>query len=518
MNIKKIVLVLMSGVVFSVVSKPETRTERMQKRKEAREQIRESVERVYKKGRVLDEIAYAQQENHVLTREASVAGWEQRTADRLKKDEMRGRFAHTYTAPVVPAALHRFWGTHCASVQYGVSYVGNGFNSDGAVVDSSVVRFGKEPLVSDLLLASKMSLREGARSGAGCEFLQDLATTPIHFQAAVTTHECAVSYSLGMARNRVQIGACIPILHQIRSLRMLPQLTSSTQALLRDRSFDEEDVVRNNIFRDFYGLSVRDMVHDVISRKNMRYQESVSHTSLGDVSLFAMVNFFPWRLDRWTVSVECIVPGSTTIDGTVFYPLMPSSDGGISIKVSSSIVGRKTLFGAPYMTVASRYYLPVTVNRRVPRMVSLVDASSLPSTEVFGTEVTFLPSVTTVITETALPDFAAQTAVVALRPGFGLDVRFGSVVKPFLSPALQIDIYYHLHMRGSDELRAELSRDEWNTDALLSPVHRSQHSLGLACTYQPTQSVTLRAGVKGVVGGRSMPLELVAFVGLSGVA
>jgi hypothetical protein len=518
MSTKKLLLALVGSLTLSVIGEPATRSERMKKRKEVRSHIRADVERIYKKGRILDEIAHAQQENDALTREALVAGWAQRAVDRIKKDEMRGRFAHTYSAPVVSPALHRFGGTHCAAAQYELSYVGNGFSDDGTVVDSSVVRFGKKPLISDLLLASKMSAHAAATPGAGCEFLQDLADTPLHFQVATTTHECAISYTLGMARNRFQIGCCVPVRHQIRSLRMVPQLTSTTQALLRDRSFDEDDVIRNDIFRDFYGLSVRDMVIDVISRKNMEYNESLSHTSLGDVSFFATVNFFPWRLDRWTVSVECIVPGETTINASDFYPLMPSSEGGTSIKVSTSVVGMRTKLGTPYMTLAGRYYLPVTIRRRVPRMVSVSEVSSLPSTEVFGDEISFDPLLTTVVAETTLADFASQTAVAGLRPGFGLDVRFGSVIKPFASPLLQLDVYYALHMRGSDELRAGLARDEWNTDAILSPVHRSQHRVGVGLTYQPTQHCTLRCGVNGIVAGRSMPLELVAFVGLSAVA
>jgi|GEM_PF-2925615 len=513
---KKLLLVLLSGIVFSAVGEP-TRGDRMKKRKEVREHIRADVERLYKKGRVLDEIAHAQQQNEILTRDALVAGWDQRTVDSLKKHESRGRFAHVYTAPALPEALHRFWGTHCALVEYGLSYVGNGFNEDGSVVDSSVVRFGKEPLISDIVLASKMSALETATPGAGCEFLQDLVATPIHFQASVTTHECALSYSLGMARNRVQMGVRVPVRHQIRSLRTIPQLTSSTQALLRDRTFGADDVIRNDIFRDFYGLSVRDMIIDVISRKNMRYVESLSHTSLGDVSLFATVNFFPWRLDRWTISVECIIPGKTEIDGMMFYPLMPSSDGGMSIKVSTGFVGRKTAMGALYMTLAGRYYVPVTLNRRVPRMVTLSEASSLPSSEVYGDEINFEPLLTTVVAETSLADFAAQTALASLRPGFGLDVRVGSVIQPFASPLVQVDMYYQLHMRGSDELRAGLSRNEWNTDALASPVNRSQHSIGMACTYQPTQHLSLRAGLQGVVAGRSLPLELRVSFGLMGV-
>jgi hypothetical protein len=516
MVIKKLLLVLLSGIVFSAVGEP-TRGDRMKKRKEVRQHIRADVERLYRKGRVLDEIAHAQQENEILTREALVAGWAQRAVDALKKHESRGRFAHVYTAPAVPEALHRFWGTHCASVEYALSYVGNGFNEDGTVVDSSVVRFGKEPLVSDIVLASKMSVLETARPGAGCEFLQDLVATPIHFQASVTTHECAISYSLGMARNRIQMGVRVPVRHQIRSLRTIPQLTSSTQALLRDRTLDLDDVIRNDIFRDFYGLSVRDMIIDVLGRKNMQYGELVSHTSLGDVSFFTTVNFFPWRLDRWTFSIECMVPGETTIDGTIFYPLMPSSDGGVSIKLSSGFIGRKTVLGSPYMTVAGRYYLPVTLNRRVPRMVSLSEASSLPSSEVYGDEINFEPLLTTVVAETSLADFAGQTAVASLRPGFGLDVRVGSVLRPFASPLLQVDMYYYLHMRGSDELRAGLSRNEWNTDALASPVNRSQHSIGMACTYQPTQHLSLRAGLQGVVAGRSLPLELRVSFGLTGV-
>jgi len=150
-------------------------------------------------------------------------------------------------------------------------------------------------------------------------------------------------------------------------------------------------------------------------------------------------------------------------------------------------------------------------------MVTLSDASSLPSSEVYGDEINFEPLLTTVVAETSLADFAAQTALTSLRPGFGLDVRVGSVIQPFASPLVQVDMYYHLHMRGSDELRAGLSRNEWNTDALASPVNRSQHSIGMACTYQPTQHLSLRAGLQGVVAGRSLPLELRAFLGLTGV-
>lgn len=504
-------LTVASGLVFA----GKDRAERVKERSATRTSIRADLEKKFEKARTLDAIASAQQESRVLTRDALASAWAQREKDRLARDTIRGRYAHTYVVPTWSTATDRFYGAHSASVDYAFSYVTSGFDSTGAIVDSSVVRFGKEPLLQDIIVASKLAIAaDTTTTGVGYEFLQDLSKTRIPVQASIETHECAFAYTLGIAKNTFQFGVRVPLRQQFRSLHIVPELSKAERDSIRETL--DDGTTRNNLFRDLYGISVVAMMVDIIEQKNMAYREKLSHASMGDVSFFTTLNLYPWRLDRWTISAEIIVPGQKTIDNNYFYPLLPSSNGCLSGRLSTGFVGKKTVLGVPHMMVSCQTYFPTSINCRVPRMVTATSVTSLPSTEVFGQEVTFASPINVFTPETTIADFAAQTTEAWIRPGFALDLRVGSVVTPFISPLMQLDLFYHFHMRGSDELRQGLSPSSWYTNALVSDPYRVQHNVGFSFVYEPNPHVLVRTGIETVITGRSMPIEIVARFAIGG--
>ncbi len=500
---------LLTSVANSLVAR-DSRAERLKIHKETRAQVRADADVKFKKARTIDSIAAAQQENRVLSREALVSAWAQREKEKVHRHTSWGQYAHVFMAPQWETSMQRFFGSHMATVEYSYAHVSRGFNDAGEIVDNSVVRFGKQAQLRDILLASKIMSTPSTLPAAGGEFLEQLSSLDIPFQSSLDTHECALNYQIGFANNRFQIGVHVPLRHQVRTIRSIPYLMPSQQTLLNDRDAetDNPQVARNEIFRSLYGVSVPAMIEDVIQRKNMVYREYLRQASVGDMSFFATLNFFPWRLDRWSVSAELIVPGKKDVDTNYFYPIIPESRGFLSAKMSTGFVGRKTMIGAPHLMASCQIYIPTDVKMRVPRMVSLVGDATLPSTEVFSQEVTFNEPPTFKIPECSIPDFASHTAVATLRPGFALDFRVGSVIHPFISPLIECDVYYHFHMRGSDEVRSELSVSDWYPEALASVPYRAQHRIGLSVIYQPTAHLSLKGGISGVVAGRSMPLDV----------
>jgi len=503
---------LVTSVVNGLVAGREKRADRIKAHKETRSLVRADLDAKFKKARTIDSIAAAQQESRLLSRQALVSAWAQREKEKLDRHTAWGNFAHVYMAPDWDLSMQRFYGNHSTSLEYTYSYLSHGFNEAGDVVDSSMVRFGKNPTLSDISLASKLSLTDNATPAAGCEFLRDLAHTELPFQASLSTHECALGYQLGLFDNRLQVGVRVPLRQYVRSLRVVPELTSSVQAKLRgrDASEDSNDTAPyNGVFRSYYGLSISAMMADVAAQQNMIFREHLTHSAVGDISFFTTLNFFPWRLDRWTVSAELIVPAEKEVDNRYFYPVVPESRGFLSGKVSTGFMGRQTIVGAPHLMVSCQVYVPTSVKTRVPRIITAAGVAAFPENELFGQDLSFDPTRNINAPECTIADFASKTAVASMRPGFALDFRVGTVLHPFVSPLVECDVYYHFHMRGSDELRAGLSASDWYTKPLESVAYRAQHRLGVSLAYQPTSHVLLRAGINGVVAGRSMPLEVV---------
>jgi len=502
---------------FSTVAAKTSRFARVNKRKIAQLEKRAALEEGFKRFSTLDLITSAQQESATLTRDALSESWSERNKQKLDRDTERGRYAHMYPMPAWPQAMQCFVGNHSLTAAYTYQHRASAFDEAGSVVDPSVLRFGGERKLRDLLLASKMVTDSGASAGSGHEFLEDLAAQPMPFQSVHDKHVISFSYTLGMFENKLQLGLVVPLQQQIRTIRLIPEVTTSAQAALRDRSVEVDSSALNNwLFREYYGLSVTDMMEDIIRQRNMIYQERLSQASVGEVSFFAALNFFPWRLDRWTVSGEVIVPGVKSVDWSRFYPFIPESQGVISGRFSTGFVGRKTLIGSPHFKASFQVYAPASIVRRVPRMVTATSASYLPETEVYGDGVLFDPLTDISEPETVVADFASQTVLSYVRPGFVANVRAGSVITPFISPLIEADFYYSFTLRGSDELRAGLSTADWYTQALLSKPYRAEHRLGCALVYAPNKNISITCGVEGVVAGRNVPIEIALAASISG--
>ncbi len=466
---------------------------------------------VFLSGHVKDDIAAAEREGLVLTRQALVASWKAQEEARIEADVVLGRYAHVYCEPLWQKALRRFDGTCSVAADYSFSYLANGYDGEGDLVNSAVVRFGKQPVLSDILVASALSNHSNATPGVGYEFLQDLSGTQIPIQASIFTHECELSCLIGFAKNAFQIGVRLPLRQQFRTISIVPTLTNSMRSLLRTTT--DAEPLRNGQFRDFYGVSVAAMIEDVIAEKNMIYRENHSRSSIGDISFVAAMHTAPMGVERLSWSAELLVPGERVIEDSYFYSLVPESLGCLSARISSGLIAKKTAFGSPYVSVSGQAYFSSSINYRVPRIISLTGANALPEKEVFGAELSFFPVVTLSVPETTIADFAAQITTTNVRPGFVFCFQTGSVIHPFASPLLQLDVYYRLRLQGANEVGNGLSPFVWNTSALVSSKRRAAHVLGASLVYQPTSSVLVRAGFEGVVAGRSVPVEVT--VGLS---
>lgn len=486
----------------------------------AQEQAR--LERAQNKKRswLTEKLLGERRKNMLLEREATIAAWQERAAQQNEQDASFGKFAHLFPVPAWPRPLQFSFEPDQLRVEYSVSRANRGTNKDGAVVDIAQLALGGEPQIQDILLASKMATASGATPAVGYEFLQDLAKTKLNFMASHIKRQVVLSYAHGVMDNALTLGVELPLVEQMRHLRVWPDVSDAARSNLRDRQVVEvvdggDDILRNDVFRDLYGINVQNFLEDVLVRKGMRFDPHVHQFSVGDVTAYATVSLFPQRLERLQCGVSVEIPVATDADERFFYPLELGNGGFVAARAYAGALTKETNWGYLHGMISCKVALPATVTRRVARKVVLPATESLSATEVFGQEVTFAVARDVNEPEVLLAQFAGQTTRITLRPGIETDIRLGSVIPGCVFEALQADIFYHFHSRTADTVYKNLPIEQWDTSPFSDIGLRMQHCAGVHLTYQPSDHVELRAGLNGVFVARALPLTWSVMTALS---
>jgi len=447
--------------------------------------------------------------------------WSEQEKRRVEQDKARGCFAHVYAQPTWQSALNRFDGSQFLGVTYTQAYELNGFDAQGTSVNSSVVRFGAQPTFGDICLASKIATQVFTATptlgspAQGSEYLTQMVNTPIPFVASITTSEYALSYTAGFFNNQLQCGLRVPVQQQCRELEVVPGLNSVIQTDLSSLQLGT-NTFNNQNFRAWYGVSIPAMIQDVVQQKGMRYRANLSQVAVGDMSFFVTVHQKAPGVERWSLSFEALVPGDKGIANDYFYPLLPESFGCVSGRVTAGMLSEKTAIGLLHMMTGLQVYMPSKVFMRVPRIAQATNVITMPAAEVFGADVHFSPRFSYAVPETTVADFADTVTEVSYQPGAIAEVRFGNVINPFISPLMQLDVYYRFKARTANTLSDELTQSLWYSQALITAGFRTQHFIGFNWTYQPSRHCMVRAGAEAVVGGRSAAQEVRMTVALSG--
>lgn len=445
----------------------------------------------------------------LLARTAAIEAWRDRVEQQYKKDISFGKYAHLYPVPAWPRPLQFFSSPNQCMIEYQISRANRSFTPRGGVRDVAALVVGDAPKISNFLWASARAAESGVTPSFGAEFLSDLADTELVFAASHVARQMNLSYALSFRSNTITLGIEMPFIEKMRHMRVWPNTTEAVRDQLRSEEAAGALQV-NDKFRRLYGVDVHAFIEDVMAYKGMRFDQHVHQFSVGDTELFGTINFFPQRLERWQIGASLTIPTAKKTDDRFFYPLQLGNGGFVDLKGYASVLGKKSKVGYAHAMASVTYGLPATVTRRMPRYVTYANRSA----EIYGSEISGTASQTSE-PETTISAFAQQTTQVTLRPGAQVDLRFGSVIQPFVSEAVQADIYYHVHIAFADELHKGLAAELWYTDDLISDTAASQHQVGVQLSVQPDANFQFRCGLLGTLGGTSAPMTWVGTASLS---
>ena len=323
-----VALVLSICGISCVYGQQVSRAERIQARVVAQEMQRLETAQKRKSGTVAHTIHSARRHADVLARSAAIAAWQERSEQQYESDISFGKYAHLYPIPAWPIALQFFNSRYKCDAQYTLSRANRCFTGSGSLVDIAHLTLGESPEIKDILLASSLALESDATPAAGHEFLADLARTPLIFSASHVTRQLDLSYAVSLRNNSITFGARIPLVEKMRHMRVWPDVDDTARSYLRDRTVDEvTGVVRNNVFRELYGINVTTYIQDILEQKGMRFEPHVHQFSVGDIELFGTATIFSFWVERWQVGAQLTLPIAKQTDERFFYPLELGNGG-----------------------------------------------------------------------------------------------------------------------------------------------------------------------------------------------
>jgi hypothetical protein len=379
------------------------------------------------------------------------------------------------------------------------------YGSSGGTKDISHKIFQEGAIyLKDIVLASKLiDLGAAAVAADKYNFLEILKDQLFKFDASIDEQSFAFSYIRHFLEGDISLGLQLPIVRRAHKIK----LTSSLTAQLRDQLESE-----STDFFTTYPNGLIDLLKDILSKKNINFNESDSEGGLGDLSLFANYEVPTRHCERCFVGVRALLPTSRSRDVYKLWDPELGNGGFTELSLFGSLLFNQSRWFNPHCFLQATYVVPATVFRRVPKTVSNTDIESVSNAKkkfgddfmIYGNGVKYLstePEFSQL--DTTVRRFSDETRKTKVHPGGNLFLRVGNMIEEAFSERLFFDTFYELFAKWRDYIGFRRDDDVYEPSLLVNNTYEVAHRVGANLSWQADDSWRMHLGGMYTFAGRN---------------
>ena len=469
-----------------------------------REELRQKIQ-----SRVKNELnrqLYSKMENHA-----------RREVYSDSKNKLDDKILFIYKVPKWPRQAQVFLKKDLIGVDVQCKFATQAYGSSGSTKDISNLVFQEGAFrVKDVLLASKL-IDEGFGEvvTSKYKFLEILKDQILSFDASTESQEVTFSYIRHFSKGDISLGLQVPFVRRENKIRFTSCLTPSQNEQLQSESTN---------FFTLYPNGLIDFFKDMLSRKNIEFNEKDSEFGVGDVTLFANYEIPTKHCERCFTGIRLLFPTSRRRDIYKLWDPELGNGGFSELSLYGSVLFGKSRFFNPHCFVQGTYAFPATVFRRVPKTTSDSDIENVNSAKVkFGDDfMIYGNGVKYASTEPSFSEFDATVRRFSdcarktkINKGGNVFVRMGNMFERVFSEKLFFDFFYDLHAKWRDYVGFIPEGDVYDPSILAENTYKIDHKIGANLSLQPDDVWRFNLGAMYTFAGRNTLREYEIDFGMS---
>lgn len=412
---------------------------------------------------------------------------------------------YLYKVPMWPRQARFFLKKDQVGLDVRFKFATQAESSSGATQDISNLVFRECPIrVKDILLGSKLiDLGVAEPTTSKYNFLDILKDQTLSFDASMNSQEFVFSYVRHFLKGDVALGIEVPLVRKRHDL----ELTSCLSPRL-----NEELESQSPGFFTTYPNGLIDFFKDILSKKNICFNEKDTEIGLGDISVFFNYEI-PFKMfERCVVGVRGVFPTSRRRDIYKLWDPELGNGGFTELAAFGALLYKQSRWLNPHIFSQLTYAFPSTTFRRVPKIVSKDDIESISNAQVkFGED--FLLYGNGLKYVSSAPDFSQLDTCVRhfadcaykakINRGGNFFVRIGNMIERVFTERLFLDLYYDFYAKWKDYIGFRKCDLSYDSSLLTDNTHEIFHRIGTNLSWQPDNSWRFHLGGMYTLAGKN---------------
>lgn len=394
------------------------------------------------------------------------------------------------------------------------------YGSSGSRKDISNVVFGSDAIrLKDIVLASRLIEEEKVAISTGVSnkynFLMVLKDQIFDFDASIDHQAIAISYVRNFEKSDISLGLDVPIVRRAHELKLTSNISTVTRDALNSAAPD---------FDSSYPNGLSDLFEEILSKKKIGFNQHDDEVGIGDVKVFANLEFNSRMCEKCFIGVKAVFPTSKRRDIYKLWDPELGNGGFFEFATFGSVLFSKSKLFNPHLFAEFTYFAPGDVLRRVPKNISSDDIENPALAQVrfdedfmiYGNAVRWLsttPSFTGVDSEIAR--FADNAKKTRIHKGPELFFSFGNIITNVFSEKGFLDFFYDIKAKGKDYVGFQPSNRDYDVSGLTKNTYEIRHRVGFDFNRWLDENWRASIGGRYVFAGRNTlrAFEIAASIG-----
>jgi hypothetical protein len=265
-------------------------------------------------------------------------------------------------------------------------------------------------------------------------------------------------------------------------------------------------------FFSMYPNGLIDFFKDILSKKNIQFNERDTETGLGDILLFAHYEVPTKHCERFVVGARALFSTSHRRDIYKLCDPELGNGGFTELSLFSGLLFGESRWFNPHCFVQATCCLSESMFRRVPKTVSKSDIENITlAMQRFGSD--FMLYGNGVKYVSTQPDFSELDSTVRyfadtakktkIHRGGNIWFRIGNMFEHVFAEGLFFDLFYDFYAKGRDYIGGRRAGDVYDPSLLMKNTYEVNHRLGLDLSWQVDNSWRFYLGGLYVFAGRN---------------
>lgn len=410
-----------------------------------------------------------------------------------------------YKVPLWPRQARFFEKKNLVGIDVAANFATQSYRSSGGTKDISHLLFQECPIrIKDILLASKL-IDQGVASVTTdkYKFLEILKDQTLAFDASVEQQELVLNYVRNFLKGDVALGIRLPFVRKKQKIELTSCLSPSTNEELQSQNTD---------FFTLYPNGLIDFFKDILTKKNISFNESDVEVGLGDMELFLNYEISSRHCERCMIGLHVLLPTSHKRDICKLWDPELGNGGFTELAAFGSFLLDRSRWWNPHMFAQCTVAFPSRPCRRVPRCVKSTDiedpeAATIKFGEdfmIYGNGVKYDESMPPFAElDTTVRRFADQGRKTKIYRGGSILLRVGNMVERLFFEKVFFDLFYDLYAKWKDYTGFRKPEDAYKPSLLTKNTFEIYHRLAGNFSLQVDNDWRLHLGGFYTFAGRN---------------